>query len=523
MIEFAVSYADNAIGRGSVYEGFEVYNGKGGWVRFKGTTLKLDPAFFKTSGIIDGVKDGTILVRPVFTQKTADLTLKADTKNGYIAGLGENISSKTFPNLKQGDTVNVTARNYAASFKNYEKTAFAAPGFTTKWRDYSGDLDGDGQESYEETEMLRKKMAAYGISLDAIRSNPNNASYEQMFWGSFFNYTPKFYNPSQILYSFEKTPAGSPDCFADMQILERYRTVLDPNTPSKDLPLKGVTVIIGNKAYVTDENGVIRAEDPMFQEGMNYMARVMHKGYEFYTYVQPGRTVTHVFDTSGIMRPIEFSAQYTAEGSSSPEKIELDAAHTLVPVRNGETNFRFRVDSGKEGVRANDTIIRIYQTNRQGYRTKVAYEARTGTPTEGIFSHSINLLRNDVKPRNRMFISPLYVEDGVIVREYPEVDVGLTFAQNLTTLNVIASFDTPLQPTVEFLGKLNNRYDLGMGVELSEVSKPGVRVDENGMSHNTKSISFGLNKEFEKKFGDQANKEKKGIIRKLKDAIGLFY
>ena len=764
MIEFAVSYADNAIGRNSYYDGFEVYTGNG-WTRFEGTTLKLDPDFFAKSGILNGIRGGTIQVRPVFRQREVNLTLNIDKTNGYIEGLGETVAEKTFANLKAGDIIHASAKNFLASrtpswsssnnaklvdtdetgaktsvkfelttarneltvsflnptlvvranpnvykhnvskpkyrvdgvlyedsasltqkmdlifeansddnpandqnpeisiifdyvydqtfpdpdniFKtefgnpseavltiyksdgtvrgryssnkpqnsmdpytvtalngrytytgrlkelgwestdyatviiygnknssngrlmstrenvidyltgsgngvtvkkpdntlvggdiytpivisdgnplnNYEMTAYAAPGYTTKWRDYSGDLDGDGQESDDETEKLRSRMASYGINLDDIRSNPNNASYEQLFWGSFFNYSPKFYNPSQILYNFEKIPEDSSNWTAYMRVFEKYRTVLDPNTPSNDLPLQGVTVIIGNKAYETDENGLIMANDPTFEEGLNYMARVMHKGYEFYTYVQPGRTVRHVFDTSDIMRPIDFSAQYTAEDSESPEDIELDAAHTLVPVRSGETEFQFRVDSGKEGVRANDAIIRVYQTNLQGYRTDIVYEARTGIPAEGIFTHAINLLQSNIKPGNRMTISPLYVENDIIQREYPEVDVGLTFSLNLTAITALASFDTPLQPAVEFLGKLNNKFDLGMDIDLDEITDPGTRVDKDGMSHNTKSISFGFNKDFEKKFGDQKDDEegeegKKGVVDKIKDTVG---
>ena len=59
-----------------------------------------------------------------------------------------------------------------------------------------------------------------------------------------------------------------------------------------------------------------------------------------------------------------------------------------------------------------------------------------------------------------------------------------------------------------------------MDINLKDISDPGTRVDENGMSHNTKSISFGYNDEFEKKFGDQKDDEEdKGVVDKVKDAV----
>lgn len=760
-IEFSVTYADNIIGKNSKYVGFEVHKGNGKWERFSGTTLSLDKEFFSKSGMLDGIRAGTIQVRPVFEHNNVNLTLKADTINGYIKELGEEIAEKTFTGLKVGDKVNAIARNFSASltpswssnnnsklhstdstgantsviyelssgsnnlnvnffnptiivkanpnvykhnvskpefridgvlysdheslsakmseifeansdenlsndqnptiaisFKyvfdnnypdpygivrnefgnpseavltvyksdstvkgkyssnktqsspntytvsasngtytysgklkdlgweaddyatviiygskkrsdgvlqstrenvidflvnsgnyitvktpkdeivagdvyqpvviekadpvnNYEMTSYLVPGFTAKWRDYSGDLDGDGQESYDETEKLRKKMAAYGMNLDTIRSNPNNRSYDALFWGNFFNYAPKFFNPSQILYNFEKSPEESSKWEASIVIYEKYRTVIDPDTPSNDLPVKGATVIVGNKAYETDENGVATMTDPIFEEGVNYSARVLYKGYEFYTYVQPGRTVKHVFDTSDIMRPTDFKARYKKNDN---ERIPLDKDRTLLPVRRGTTEVEFRVDNGKEGVAANDAIIRIYETNSQGFKTNVIYEERTGKPSGGIFTYSMDLLNEGIKPGNRMYIAPLYVRDEEIAREYPEVDVGLTFSMDLTLVSALASFDTPLAPAVEFIGKMNNKFDLSMDLDLKDILKTGTRVDENGNKYNTKYITFGFNKEFEKKFGDQKEdeeekKEEKSMLDKIK---GVF-
>jgi hypothetical protein len=402
--------------------------------------------------------------------------------------------------------------------ENYDITAWLAPGFVAKWKDYSGDLDGDGQVSEDEYFKFANKMAAYGMDLDTIYSS--NVSYRELFWGNFFNYVPKFFNPSKVLYNFEKKPTGTSVWTATAIVREVYSTVLNPNNKSKEMPIKDAIVIVGDKEYRTNENGIVAITDPMFQEGNYYLARIIHKGYEFFTYLVPGSTIKHVFDTSDIMRPFDFKASF--EG----EDLKLDAYNTLVPVRKGITKFSFRIDHGKEGIAANDAYIRIYATNEAGYKTgNPVYEERTGKPLAGTFTHSIDLLNQGIKPGYRMVIAPLHVDkDGKIEKEYPEVDVGLTFSMELSLISALASFDTPLQPAVEFLGNVNNAFDLGLDVEMNDIMKPGKRVDENGVVYNTKIISFGFNKDFEKEFGDQAEDDKdkkddKKTTDKLKDKI----
>ena len=120
-----------------------------------------------------------------------------------------------------------------------------------------------------------------------------------------------------------------------------------------------------------------------------------------------------------------------------------------------------------------------------------------------------------------MTISP-GKRDGEIT-EYPK-GCRIVFQYELTLISALASFDTPLKPVIEFIGKMDNSFDLGLDVEVDDISQNGTRVDDDGISHNTKYISFGFNKDFEKKFGDQKDDEeeddkKEKVTDKLKDAV----
>ena len=62
--------------------------------------------------------------------------------------------------------------------KKYEMTSLVAPGYVTKWKDYSGDLNGDGQISSDEYFKLKIKWQNR-IKLDDVYKNP---AYKELFW-----------------------------------------------------------------------------------------------------------------------------------------------------------------------------------------------------------------------------------------------------------------------------------------------------------------------------------------------------
>lgn len=420
-----------------------------------------------------------------------------------------------------GDIYTPIVIEKANPIESYDMTAVLPAGFTTRWIDMSGDLNGDGQRSSDELAALRQKMSQYGMDLDTIYAK--NPITKNLFWGNFFSYIPKFFNPTQISYYFEKAPIEATPWRADVVIKEKYSTVLNPQASSKEMPVKDATIIMGTSAFVTDEYGAATLTDPSLRLGEYNLVRIMHKGYEFFTYAVPGDTVEHTFDTSDVMRPYNFKATYKRNAGSASEDLKLDADNVLVPIRPGETEFKFSVDKKSEGTAANNVIVRIYRTDDKGLKKEKLYESKTGVPNAGGFSHSIDLLAQNIPVGGMMTLSPLYEENGQVVREYPEVDVGLAFSMDLNIINAITSFDTPIKPAVEFIGQMNNRFDLGMNISLDDILDRGTRTGEDGKVYNTRTYTVGYNKDFEKKFGDEAEKEDdedEGVISKIKKLLG---
>ena len=114
-IEFGYKYNnENPNGNYAHYTGFEVkgifkdYWGDttDKWIYHEGTELVLDGDFFKTQYIWEGIKDGTIEIRPVFAKTEAALELKVND-NMTLGNIG---TAKSFintgaPKLYKGDVI----------------------------------------------------------------------------------------------------------------------------------------------------------------------------------------------------------------------------------------------------------------------------------------------------------------------------------------------------------------------------------------------------------------------------------
>ncbi|MDF2921509.1 MAG: phosphoesterase [Paenibacillaceae bacterium] len=402
----------------------------------------------------------------------------------------------------------------ADPLSGYEFTSYAAPGFITTWKDYSADLDGDGMESSGEFVQVNDRLKAFGTSIREIRNEW--PVVKELFYGSQFHYAPQYFNPSKIYYDYERAQINGNPAAAWAKLVQISSSVIDP-LKKVTAPLSGATVVVGNQSAVTDEAGEIYLVDPTFQKGKYYLAKVLYKGLEYYTTIVPGTVSEMELDFTKLMKPVELTASYAPAGELA-EKINLGNYNDQVPVRNGTTTFRFKVESGG-GTAANDAVIRIYNKER----TQVVYESSTGYPEDGItFTHSLNLLNEGVKPGYRMTISPLVRgEEEQIIREYIEVDAGFVFSRELDVITALASFDTPLSPAVEFIGKVNNNFDLGMDISLDDSLdwQKDTLTDSKGKEHSIKTLSFGYNYSFDSEDDDEDDPSEEEQEQRLADKV----
>ena len=135
----------------------------------------------------------------------------------------------------------------------------------------------------------------------------------------------KFLNPSKVLYNFDKVQTDSSFWTATVIIKEKFRTVIDPNTPSEDKPIKDAIVIVGNNRYTTDENGEWKLQVQFSRKEIITLQECFIR-HEFFTYLQP-EALLNIFDTSDVMRPVNFTA--SSENQSHQIRSQLNLINLI--------------------------------------------------------------------------------------------------------------------------------------------------------------------------------------------------
>ncbi|NLB80470.1 MAG: hypothetical protein GX800_02380, partial [Clostridiaceae bacterium] len=381
----------------------------------------------------------------------------------------------------------------------YGMQAILSPGFMAKWQDKSPDINGDGQYDNSEYDKALKRFKAMGFADE--RATRLDFFDEKVYYGNYFSYRPGYFNPSKIFYTFERKQYGTAMWHVIVGLYEQYCTVLNPTVMSYDLPIKDGEVYINGKRIYDAADGIIDGKykdiDPVYQDGNYYQGQLWYRGQTYNFAGQAGSFTPCTFTTSSLMTPFEFRA-YVVQDSKETNLL-LTEKNSGVPIQDATNKFTYRINGSKAGIVPNDSRIRIYDNDGN-----VFMDVRTGAPYSDEFSYSLNPLTERIKPGYTMSISGILAdEEGKILQEYPEVRVGLVFTQNLSGLDILSSFKTPIKPVINMLGKINNEYDLGMDVAMPP-GDPETYIDVNGLKRKTKTISFGYSGEYVKRFKEKA-------------------
>ncbi len=380
--------------------------------------------------------------------------------------------------------------------EEYGLSAYTSGNFITKWADYSVDTDGDGFESDEEQNTALEKLKALGY-----KGTIDEARRTNIYYGNEFFMRPQFFDPTKILYNFEKRPVEASNAKIGFKLVQTGGTVLHPDIKQDTHTIKNAAVIIAGKEIKPfDDEGLYLDIDPLYVERGYYLGKIFIDPYEYYFEVQQGINNTVEINTSEIMPPVDFKAE--VDGSV----IDFNKTQDYLDIENTTTVFSYEFDNSKTGITPNSSKIRIYNKENEVVQT-----FETGpSDVDGKFKYSVNLLNAGIKPGYKMSICGVF-NDGDKTQEFPEVPVGLTFSRKLSVINVAASFKTPIQPVVKLIGRVNTAYDLGMDISLEDkMTALDKYTDSEGRERLPLVISFGFSKEFEKKFGDEAQKKAEG-------------
>ncbi len=426
--------------------------------------------------------------------------------------------SENSPEVWEGGIGTPVVIEAAKPLDFYNMKAVTSPGFVAKWIDFSPDANNSGEIEDGEKEVLEKRLRE--------RMKDNNLHIDdyldaRVYSGNNFSYRPLYFNPSRVYYLFDKQ-APQTERTITVKLMETHSTVLGgPDVKTKEKPLRNAEVYIGGKRIYDNNDGVYTDKAYTYEPLSYYIGQVLYKKQVFNFGAMVGNTLTQVINPSSLVYPIKesFKVQYLDGSNKKDPDNPPSADNPVLNISEKDTVFSYKMKSNA-GILINDTKIRIYDKN-----DKLYLETTTGAPdTDGMFSKSINTFNEGVGEEFYMTIAGLYVENDVVVHEFPEVDVGLEFKKPLTALSLLASFKIPYQKSIDIIGKVNNQFDLGMNVNLEKNIKTSTYTDKDGVKRYLRVLNIGFNDTYEKKFTDKTknteeNLDKDGKVKGNDDAV----
>lgn len=376
----------------------------------------------------------------------------------------------------------------------FNMKAATSPGFVAKWIDFSPDADNSGELEDGEKEVvekrLRERMKDSSIDIEKVLD-------QRVYMGNNFSYMPQYFNPSRIYYLFDKVQAAGDLKNITVKLTEQHSTVLRPDALTPEKRLKNAEVYIGAKRIYDNNDGIYKDSALTYVPLGYYLGQVFYQKQIFNITAQVGNTVPVIINPSSLVRPdsATFKAQYKVGGELVNPENPVSAKNPILNLSKNDTVFSYKMKENT-GVKVNETVIRIYDGD-----DKLLLETFTGPPDkDGTFTKSINTFNEEISEGSYMTIAGMYMENDVLVHEYPEVEVGLLFSEPLTSLSLLASFKLPYQSAIDIIGKVNNQFDLGLNVNAENNLKTDAYYDKNGVYRYLRVLNIGFNSTYEKKF-----------------------
>lgn len=385
----------------------------------------------------------------------------------------------------------------------YTMNSTSSAPFATRWADYSLDTDNDG--SYDSISSAKERLKALGKDVDLI-----GALY--VYYGNKFTYTPDTYAKSRVYYDFVRNLVVGGNTTVQLELRERYKTVLRPEIIS-ERPLTGAQVTIGGvKQIEGDEDGYYTDEGP-YIKGQNYLVDIRYQGVNFTSYVTGTGSNNAIIDTTQYMFPVNFSATVEDEAVSDLETT------CLLKIQDKDVKFGFDFESSKS-LRANKAVLRVYDGNYKNciYTTTVSRD-NTDTP----FSASFNPLKVGAKAGYTMTIQGIY-NDGSNDYVYPEVRCGFSFSEPLGVFTMASSFSSGFNKALKVIGKVATKFDLPINYDIEgNMNKSTYNIDNSPVT--TYQIAFGYNNDVMSELKQQQYEyraQNKGVAMSGRDNVKKY-
>lgn len=451
---------------------------------------------------------------------------EAAQKQGFVAYMDDNGKGQTAKytgkdknGLLKGDEIKVSAYKagstyqFIGGFNNPSET-----GYKFQWQDFTGDINRDGQLSSEEIKAL-------GSSYNSVNKG--------VYAGDIFNYVPNIMG-SPIVY-FNIVPKSQKDTgFKNMlsgNVLLKKGSVIENSRPKpsyKTEPIVGANITAGGYTTTTDENGKWKIEASEFDAGETYTATLAYGGRSYTGDATVNRAaVDFIVDEYNTFNVKNFNA-YQVTNDSEYENVEDWNLHpisnTSIDNKDVRHLYTFEIDElvpttatvGKVEVERHSsdgmlkkTYTAVYNDESEVYEVKdpVLLEQYKSNPDA--YNYSFNPAAEAVAPGDYLTVR-VYDQNDV---GYIKHNIGFTYKPKLSVINIVNSFKSPLNPTLEFIGDIDMAFDLGLTAKMDTIDNKLSNTVNNKLNVETtddsRTISFGWNKDFKKSYDSNKKKDDK--------------
>lgn len=376
------------------------------------------------------------------------------------------------------------------------------------WQDFTGDIDKNG-------ELWPEEIKALGNAYDLINKG--------VYAGNTFTYTPSILS-SPILY-FHIVPTAEKDTeFQNSlsgQVLLKSCSVIERGQSAPNYtttPISNAQITAGGYTTTTDAKGQWKVKASEFDTGETYISTLSYSGRSYTGDVTVGRAATYIVDAYNTFDVNSFQA-YRVSGStlSALENTAIsneDKRHLytfkideLLPTTAVVKNVEVERYSSDGILKKTYTAVLNGASGRYEIKDPALLEQYKDNPSA--YNWSFNPATEDVSPGDYLTVRVFDQNDVGYIKH----DIGFTYRPELSVINIVNSFKSPVNNVIEFIGEVDMAFDLGLTAKMDTLdSKLSDLVEKKldvAYTDDQTTISFGWNKEFKKSYDSSKKKDDK--------------